>query len=180
MSDCWSSICSNKFNYINTNKLNLNIYNKEHINQYTNLDFIISLEIFNHINPYPGIQIAFNNIYKMLKKTGFIILSVPYSEFDDHLEHYPNLYDYKINKLNDKYILHNTTINNKQEYFDNLCFYNGPGKKLEMRIFSKKSLTTYLENAGFIDITFHTITDDMNNYGIYWSNNNSLIISAKK
>ena len=179
MSDCWPGICTTKFNYINTNKSTLNIYNDTHINNFKDLDFIISSEIFNHIDPFPGVQIAFNNIYKMLKLGGCFILTIPYSMIQ-HIEHYPNLYNYTIDNVNDKYILHNTTINDQKEVFNNLTFYQSSGKALEMRVFSKKSITTFLTTAGFIDITFHTITEDMNNYGIYWSNNNSLIISAKK
>ena len=55
---------------------------------------------------------------------------------------------------------------------------------LEMRIFSKTSLINFFESAGFTDIVFHKIDDDMKKYGIFWANNdiceNSLIITAKK
>ena len=85
---------------------------------------------------------------------------------------------------NDKYILQNITIDNKIETFDNLCFHGGPGNVLEMRVFSKNSIISFLENSGFVDITFYEINDDMKKYGIFWSkddvNNCSLIISAKK
>jgi hypothetical protein len=60
----------------------------------------------------------------------------------------------------------------------------GPGNVLEMRVFSKKSIISFLEKSGFIDIIFYDITEDMNKYGIFWSkygvNDCSLIISAKK
>jgi len=55
--------------------------------------------------------------------------------------------------------------------------------------FSKKSVTFFLEEAGFTDILFYEINEDMKKYGIFWSpedgnnhnnHNNSLIISAKK
>lgn len=53
-----------------------------------------------------------------------------------------------------------------------------------MRVFSKKSIISFLELAGFKDIVFHNINEDMNKYGIFWSknnnNNNSVIITAKK
>ena len=187
MSDSgWANIFKEKFNYTNTyyhTKPYLDIYNNEHVNEYTELDFIISSDVFEHIDPYPDIQIAFNNLYKMLKNGGFIIFSVPYTE-GEHIEHYPNLFKYEIKKESNTYILYNTTIDNKQEQFNNLCFHGGPGNVLEMRVFSKKSIISYLEKSGFIDICFHNIDDDMKKYGIYWSVNNnnncSLIISAKK
>ncbi len=187
MSDSnWANIFKEKFNYTNTfyhTSPYLDIYNNEHIKNYYDLDFIISSDVFEHIDPFPSVQHAFNNLYKMLKCGGSIVFSVPYTH-GDHKEHFPNLYDYKIVNENGTYILQNKTIENKIETFDNLCFHGGPGNVLEMRVFSKNSITQFLENAGFIDITFYEITEDMKNYGIFWSddgvNDCSLIISAKK
>lgn len=191
MSDSgWAKIFEQKFNYTNTyyhTSPYLDIYNDIHVNNYQELDFIISSDVFEHIDPYPDIQIAFNNLNKMLKKNGFIIFSVPYTN-GKHIEHFPLLYEYKILKGNDgEYYLYNKTIDGKKEIHENLCFHGGPGNVLEMRIFSRDSITNYLEKAGFTDIIFYNITDEMNNYGIFWSKDNndansncSLIISAKK
>jgi SAM-dependent methyltransferase len=183
MSDAsWASICEEKFNYVNTFyhcSPYLNINNDDHVKQYRDLDFIISSDVFEHVDPFPSIQHSFNNLYRMLKKGGFIVFSVPF-DYGEHKEHYPNLYDYEIKLENDEYVLYNTTIDNKKERFTNLCFHGGPGSVLELRFFSKSSLTTYLENAGFVDIAFHNNEDDMNRYGICWDNNLSLIITAKK
>jgi SAM-dependent methyltransferase len=139
MSDSgWADIFTKKFNYMNTyyhTSPYLDIYNENHIKNYNNLDFIISSDVFEHISPFPSLQIAFDNLYKMLKNGGYLIFSVPYTN-NEHKEHYPNLYDYKIIKNdNNEYILYNTTINNTTEIFDNLCFHGGPGNVLEMRIF---------------------------------------------
>lgn len=72
MSDSgWSTICENNFDYKNTfyhKPPFLDIYNINHINNYQNLDFVISSDVFEHIDPYPNIQIAFNNLNKILKK----------------------------------------------------------------------------------------------------------------
>lgn len=187
MSDSgWANIFKEKFNYVNTfyhTSPYLNIYNDDHVKNYSDLDFIISSDVFEHIDPFPSIQHAFNNLYKMLKPGGRLIFSVPYTH-GDHKEHFPNLYNYKLINKNGKYILENKTIDNKTEFFDNLCFHGGPGNVLEMRIFSKNSIINFLETSGFIDITFNDITEDMNKYGIFWSNNSendiSLIITAKK
>ena len=187
MSDSgWANIFKIKFNYINTFYHTfpyLDIYNNEHIKNYTDLDFIISSDVFEHIDPYPSLQIAFDNLYKMLKSGGFLIFSVPYTN-GEHKEHFINLYDYKIKYENNEYILYNRTITNEIETFNNLCFHGGPGNVLEMRVFSKNSIISFLEYSGFIDITFYNINDDMKKYGIFWSkdgiNDYSLIISAKK
>ena len=187
MSDSgWANIFEKKFNYTNTfyhTSPYLDIYNNEHIKNYNELDFIISSDVFEHIDPFPSLQCAFNNLFKLLKCGGSLIFSVPYTS-GEHKEHFPNLYDYKIKKENDKYILYNTTIENKIETFNDLCFHGGPGNVLEMRVFSKKSIISFLEKSGFINITFYDITEDMKKYGIFWSkdedNDSSLIISAKK
>ena len=130
MSDSnWACIFEQKFNYVNTfyhTSPYLDIYNNEHVKNYYELDFICSSDVFEHIDPFPSIQHAFNNLHKMLKCGGFLIFSVPYTNCD-HKEHFPNLYNYKIANENDKYILHNITIDNKIETFDNLCFHGGPG-----------------------------------------------------
>ena len=185
MSDSgWANICEEKFNYQNTfyhTNPYLDIYNDEHVNNYTNLDFIITSDVFEHINPYPNVQIAFNNLYKMLKDNGFLVFSVPFS-YGVHKEHYPSLYDYEIKNINDDYILYNTTIDGKQEIFKDLVFHGGPGSTLEMRVYSKNSVIEYLTNAGFKNIIFYDPNEyeDMKNYGIFWENKSSLIISATK
>jgi len=84
--------------------------------------------------------------------------SVPFTN-DKHIEHFPNLYKYKINKNNNEYVLYNTTIYNKEEVFYNLCFHGGPGNVLEMRVFSRKSIVSFLENSGFVDILFYKINE---------------------
>jgi len=183
MSDSgWANIFETKFNYTNTfyhTSPYLDIYNDEHVKNYNNLDFIISSDVFEHIDPYPSIQIAFNNLHKMLKNGGSIIFSVPFT-YGKHIEHFPNLYKYEIKKENDDYILYNTTIDNKKEVFKNLCFHGGPGNVLEMRVFSNISIISFLKKSGFVDITFYEINEDMKKYGIFWANKCSLIISATK
>lgn len=181
-----AQIFEDKFNYTNTfyhTNPYLDIYNNDHIKNYNNLDFIISSEVFEYINPYPSIEIAFDNLYKMLGKGGHLVFSVPFI-YDKHKEYYPNLYNYSIKKNNNQYIIYNKTKQNKKEIFNNVRVEQGPGNIIEMRLFSKSSIIYFLEKSGFIDITFYEITEDMNKYGIFWSpdntNNFSLIISAKK
>ena len=188
MSDSgWARLFEEKFNYTNTfyhTSPFLDIYNNDHLKNYNDLDFIISSDVFEHINPFPSVQTAFDNLYNMLKRGGCVIFSVPFTD-GEHIEHYKNLYNYKIEKdANGEYVLHNTTIDNKKETFNNLCFHGGPGNVLEMRLFSKKSITSFFEKSGFTDIIFHEINSDMNKYGIFWNKDNtincSLVVSAKK
>jgi len=186
----------NKFNYINTfyhTEPFLDIYNEQHVSKYNNLDFIISSDVFEHISPYPNIQYAFNNLFKMLKIGGHIIFSVPFI-YDNYYEHFPSLYDYSIefDNLKNKYYIKNKTIDGKDEILDkcktpsgeitDLCFHGGPGSTLEMRVFSKEILIKHFKDAGFKEITFYDPNEitDMNKYGIFWENKCSLVCSAKK
>jgi hypothetical protein len=183
MSDSsWAEICKEKYDYVNTHnhaEPKLDIYEDTDVNKYTNLDFIICSDIFQFISPYPNLQQAFNNLYKMLKIGGVIIFSVPF-HYLKYQEYYPNLYDYKVIEREDEKVLINTTIDKQIEYFENLKFHGKNGTKLEKRTFSKSSLIKYFCDAGFIDIEFHKPDEDMNKYGIFWENNCSLIITAKK
>jgi len=185
-----------KFNYKNTfyhKEPFLDIYNLEHIKIFNNLDFIISSDVFEHISPYPDLQAAFNNLYKMLNSGGYLIFSVPFI-YDNYYEHFPTLYDYSINynKETEKYYIKNKTIDGKEEILDkgktpsgetsDLCFHGGPGSTLEMRIFSQDVLIKHLKDAGFQEITFYDPNEiiDMQKYGIFWENKCSLVLSAKK
>jgi hypothetical protein len=80
----------------------------------------------------------------------------------------------------DETILVNTTINDKNEIFNDLKFHGDNNTKLEMRMFTKSSLIKYLCDAGFIDIEFYEPDEDMNKCGIFWDNICSLVITARK
>lgn len=178
----WSELCSEKYDYINTShnkEPKLDIYEKKDVDKYINYDFIICSDIFQFISPYPNLQLAFNNLYTMLKPNGFIVFSVPFI-YGKHIEYYPNLYEYKIIERDDEKVLVNTTIDKKIEYFEDLKFHGQNHTKLEKRMFTKSSLIKYFYDAGFIDIEFHEPDEDMNKYGIFWDNICSLIITARK
>lgn len=182
MSDAsWAFIFETKFDYVNTfyhKHPFLDIYDLNHVKRYTDLDFIISSDVFEHVDPYPSLQTAFDNLYGMLKSNGRLIFSVPYTE-GVHIEHFPNLYKYRFEKTEkNEYVLINTTIDGKIETFRDLCFHGGDGNVLEMRIFSQTSIINYLQKSGFIDITFHDLDEDMEKYGIFASS--AIVISAKK
>lgn len=189
-------VLSKKFSYVNTfyhKEPSLDIYNDEHVSRYHNLDFIISSDVFEHISPFPNIQIAFNNLFGMLKTGGHIVFSVPFI-YDNYYEHFPSLYKYSIEfdkKLKKYYIKNKTIYNNEELIYDykdmngetkDLCFHGGPGSTLEMRLFSQEVLIKHLENAGFREITFYDPNKiiDMQKYGIFWENKHSLVCSAQK
>lgn len=182
------SILEEKYSYINTKYHEeplLDIHNDNHVFRYSGQDFVISSDVFEHISPYPTLQHGFDNMFSLLKPGGFIVFSVPYNLAPiEHLEHYPDLYDYTIKEEEGEHVLYNRTLSGKHEEFRDLVFHGGPGSTLEMRVFSRESVIDHLGKAGFVDIKFHDDWAEMNKYGIFWSPNNdcnwSLVITARR
>lgn len=129
--------------------------------KFRNLDYIIASDVFEHTKP-PA-EVPFISAYKMLKKGGKLILSVPTQE--NSIEHFPSLNDYRIIESKEGYILVNATRSGSLEIFKNLRFHGGPGATLEMRIFSERQVENCLSSAGFR--CFEYIRPDMYEFGIY-------------
>jgi SAM-dependent methyltransferase len=127
------------------------------------LDFIITSEVFEHVRP--PVQLAFNNLRRLLKPGGFVIFTTPWGGDGDTAEHFPNLYDWRLVRLSSGYVVLNRTTEGKLETFDDLVFHGGPGSVLEMRIFSKKGLLANCAASGFTRVTF---AEDYAEFGIEW------------
>ena len=139
-------------------------------------DFIISSEIFEHIPP--PVEIAFQNLYALLKPGGVCIFSVPYVKDGLTKEHFPDLFDYKIIDKNGRKVLINKDKDGVEKIYTNGRFHGGKGSTLEMRVFSESSLLDNLSKAGFKDIRIHD--HNKPEYGIIWRLNRSFPISMKK
>lgn len=139
------------------------------------LDFVISSDVFEHINP--PVSLAFRNVRKLLKPNGMLILTAPYTFEKDTIEHFPDLFKYEITKKENNFILKNVTTDGREQIYHDLIFHGGTGVTLEMRVFSESSLRNELSNAGFRKIKFYRETDL--DHGIYWLYNWSLPIAAR-
>jgi SAM-dependent methyltransferase len=115
-------------------------------------DFIIASEVFEHLPP--PVQPAFDNLSRLLKPDGFVIFTVPWGLEEATIEHFPDLYDWKIVELRGGHLLVNRTKDGEVQTFDNLCFHGGAGVTLEMRLFMKNDLTEHLRSAGFQEIEY--------------------------
>jgi SAM-dependent methyltransferase len=116
------------------------------------LDFVISSDVFEHIEP--PVAIAFAQARRLLKPGGVMIFTVPYvAEVEQPggrtIEHFPNLHDYRVEQVGDRFVLHNTTRTGQIETFEELVFHGGPGLNLEMRMFAETDLVALLNQAGF-------------------------------
>lgn len=169
---------SDKFSYTNTFyhcEPKLDIMNPPP-NMISKLDFVITSDVLEHV--LPPVSLAFENIFKILKPGGVLLLTVPYTRDEDSIEHFPNLHDFKVIEGVNGFYLENMTIDGKLELFNNLCFHGGPGSTLEMRVFCEKEVLRLLKNTGFIDICIHK--EPYFDFGIYQPESWSLPISAKK
>ena len=140
------------------------------------LDFIISSDVFEHVAP--PVSKAFENACKLLKPSGVLVLTVPYGQGNETVEHFPELYDYKIIERGDHYVLQNTTKDGVSQTFEDLVFHGGPGETLEMRMFSDSSLIETLKEAGFQSVRTCRLSEF--NHGVFSVDNWSLPIAARR
>src|SRR5713226_31873 len=127
-------------------------------------DFVISSEVFEHV--VPPVSRAFENVAKMLKPGGLFILTVPYTNKKETIEHFPDLYDFTVVEDHQTFVLRNKTREGVIQEFGNLVFHGGPGTTLEMRAFSENSIIQHLRNAGFHAIKIHREPDFA--HGVWW------------
>lgn len=139
-------------------------------------DFIISSEVLEHV-PVP-VEAAFDTLYRMLKPNGVLFLTVPYSLEATTIEHFPELHDFSVTALKDRWVLVNRTRDGRLQTFDDLVFHGGPGSTLEMRVFNESTLRRILSEAGFESIRIRG--ESYPEFGILPDNPWSLPIAARK
>lgn len=116
-------------------------------------DFIISSDVMEHVAP--PVNKAFRNLAALLKPGGVLVLTVPFATEGKTVEHFPDLYDYRIVENDDRQRLLNRTRDGREQVFDDLVFHGGDGATLEMRLFSRDDLIHLLHEAGFTEIHIH-------------------------
>jgi SAM-dependent methyltransferase len=110
-------------------------------------DFIIASDVFEHVAP--PVARAFSNARRLLKGGGVLIFSVPFTLADDTVEHFPELYDYRLIESPGGWRLENRTADGRDQTFTDLVFHGGHGSTLEMRLFSRAGLEREFGAAGF-------------------------------
>jgi SAM-dependent methyltransferase len=110
------------------------------------VDFITCTDVLEHVEP--PIQRTFDNMYRLLKPGGVAILTVPTLLEPATREHFPNLYDWRIETDAEKRVLVNRRRDGTLERFDNLCFHGGEGMTLEFRYFSRDGFLQSVTQAG--------------------------------
>jgi hypothetical protein len=147
--DHLSRIVSYQNTYYHTDPF-LDVTSAESAAQYSDLDFVISSDVLEHVvAPVTG---ALRNIWGMLKENGVLILTVPYLEGYETIEHFPHLNDFKVVEEDGKYSLINNRADGEVEVHNHLVFHGGPGSTLELRIFGEGDLLNMLRYSGFSEV----------------------------
>jgi hypothetical protein len=162
---CYATPLAAKLGYLNTfydraPQFDIMNVGPEHDGQY---DFILSTEVFEHVAPPP--IVAFESSYRMLRPGGILVFSVPYHLEGQTTEHFPDLFNYRLERTGDDYVLHNETKDGRREEFRDLVFHGGPGFTLEMRVFSLQGIRDCVEQAGFESLQI--CGEDDWQFGIY-------------
>lgn len=168
-----------KFDYRNT------FYNREPQFDITNpppedfgrYDFLISSEVFEHV--LPPCERAFENAYRLLKPSGVLIFTVPYSLEASMLEHYPEIHEFGFAQVGGATVLVNRTRTGELQIFEKPVFHGpGAGKALELREYTEGDVKRMLTGAGFSDVRIYA--ENQVAYGIVYPEKWSLPVVARK
>jgi len=116
-------------------------------------DFVVTSEVLEHI--VPPVEIAFDNLFRLLKPGGALVLTVPFLPTGKTVEHFESLHQFEVIDEGEQKRLRNVTKAGDVQWFDNLVYHGGPGQTLEMRVFTLPSLLAQLRRAGFENIIPH-------------------------
>jgi hypothetical protein len=140
-------------------------------------DILISSEVFEHVTP--PVSTAFEAAFRLLKPTGLLLLTVPYSFEAATAEHFPELHEFGLARVGDRMVVVNRTRDGRTQVFENPIFHISFGSPaLEMREFSEKDLHQMLAAAGFTDVRIYS--EEYAPYGIVHAEACSLPIAARK
>jgi SAM-dependent methyltransferase len=139
-------------------------------------DFILSSEVMEHVPP--PVENAFVNLFRMLKPDGLLVMTTPYTLGGKTKEHFPDLHDFTLARLNEKTVLVNRRRDESMEIFEDLVFHGGPGSTVEMRVFTEESLRENLLRVGFSSV--RVSTENVPEFGIEHAETWSLPIVARK
>lgn len=176
-SGVYAHILGYKFNYRNTffhtePMLDIRSPAQHYLGQF---DFVVSSDVLEHVDG--PTERALGNLRALLKPGGILVLTVPYGFQNTTIEHYPELYDYRIEGDGSDRVLVNVTKDGREQKFTNLCFHGGDGSTLELRIYSYSDLVRQLGEVGFTDIRLHG--DDYPEWGIIHQHQLGLPITAR-
>jgi len=177
-SDTYSGYLESRFSYANT------FYDRQPCfdllrpdeKEFGKYDFLICSDVLEHV-PAP-IDRAFLTLGRLLKPTGILIVTVPYSLETDTIEHYPDLTASVLTEIGGRTVLVGRSSSGKYRVFDQLEFHGGIGSTLEQRIFSDAGIRAGLARAGFVQVRFDPV--ESRAFGVVYAAPCSLPIVARR
>jgi SAM-dependent methyltransferase len=143
---------------------------------YGRYDFIISTEVMEHVPP--PVEKSFENLLRLLKPEGLLIMTTPYTLGGKTREHFPDLHEFTLATLGGKTVLVNRRRDGSVEVFEDLVFHGGPGSTVEMRVFTDESLHENMLGVGFSSVRI--ASEDVPEFGVHHAESWSLPIVARK
>jgi SAM-dependent methyltransferase len=176
-SNPYAGTLSEKFDYRNTyfdREPRFDIVNPDP-HEFGSLDFLISSEVFEHV--LPPVETAFANALKLLKESGVLVFTVPYSVEATSLEHYPDLHEFGFAQVGQKLVMVNRTADGKLQVFEDPVFHVGcSGEAVEAREFNETALRELISRTGFT--SYRIYSEDYPPFGIVRAESWSLPIAA--
>ena len=108
-------------------------------------DVVVAGDVLEHVAP--PLERAMENLLRLPCPGGAAIVTVPWAG-NTHVEHFPQLHCWELRHEAGGAVLVNERRDGTVERFGDLVFH-GPGRSLEMRVFTKQSLLAALGDAGF-------------------------------
>jgi hypothetical protein len=139
-------------------------------------DFLISTDVFEHVPP--PVELAYRGAFALLKPGGLLVLTVPFTDVPQTVEHFPDLHVYKLVELGGEWVLVNRDASGQLSVRRNLVFHGGPGTTLEMRTPARSDTIRLLEESGFSDIVVHG--DAAPQWGVLPPHHHGLPITARR
>lgn len=166
------------FNYTNTfyhkePRLDICSPGKDLLERY---DFLISTDVFEHV--LPPSKRAFEGSFAILRPGGLLVMTVPFADNLETIEHYPDLHSFTVVELGGDYVVVARSESGKFLLHTAPVFHGGPGTTLEMRLFSRVGVIAELVGAGFVDIVVHE--GPVPQWGIFPPHHHGLPITARK
>jgi SAM-dependent methyltransferase len=177
-SNPYAALLAEKFDYRNTffdREPRLDIMNPP-ADESGRYDFIIASEVFEHVPP--PVERAFSNAFRMLKPTGVLLFTVPYSLEASAGDHFPELHEFGLGRLGERLVLINKTRAGEVQVFEDIVFHGGIGRTLEMREFDAEELRGLIADAGYPELRIYD--EECASFGIVWSGTWSLPMAARK
>ena len=175
--ECYARPLAEKFDYTNS------YYDQEppfdfteaHPDLYGTYHFILSADVLEHIAP--PVERALDELCRLLRPDGFLVATVPCPSHK-YLEHFPELYQYRVVPLANTTVLVNRRRDGTLEITEDLRFHSGTGATLEMRQFSPARLKEKLFAGGFDEV--EPLNDPLPQIGVAPDSDSSQLFIARK